>query len=134
MDANVREEVKDWYEGALVDLEEAKSALANGRYNWALFAAHQAVEKALRAGFMALRRARAPKTHDLVRLMEGLGLEIPEGLKMEISELSPYYTIARYPNAGLTRPWESINRGTAERLLMAAERLVKLIGEEIGLR
>ena len=58
---SLREEARNWYDGALVDLEEARSALAGGRYNWALFAAHQAVEKALKAAYMAMRRTRPPR-------------------------------------------------------------------------
>ncbi|MEM4020955.1 MAG: HEPN domain-containing protein, partial [Nitrososphaerota archaeon] len=51
-----RKEAKDWFDGAMVDLEEARSALLNNRVNWALFAAHQAVEKALKSAFMILKR------------------------------------------------------------------------------
>ncbi len=32
----VREEVVNWLDGAFVDLEEARSALAGGRNNWAV--------------------------------------------------------------------------------------------------
>ena len=129
-----RGEAKDWFEGALVDLEEARDALARGRYNWALFAAHQAVEKALKAAYMVLKRRRPPKTHDLARLIGELGLEIPGELRTGISELSPYYTVARYPNAGLERPWESIDRRTAERLVRVAEEVVGYVGRVAGLK
>ncbi len=43
MSEDVRREALNWYEGAFVDLEEAKDALPRGRPDWALFAAHQAV-------------------------------------------------------------------------------------------
>ncbi len=129
----VREEARNWFDGALVDLEEAKSALSNRRYNWALFAAHQAVEKVLKATFIVLRRKRPPKSHDLTRLLSELDIEISEDLRIGITELTPYYTIARYPNAGLERPWESISRTTAERLLRVAEEVVKYVGRLIGL-
>jgi len=129
----VRREALDWYEGSLVDLEEARSALREGRYNWCLFAAHQAVEKALKAAYIALKRALPPRTHDLVRLVREVGVELPEDLRRSVAELSPYYTVARYPNAGMERPWESIERGTAERLLRAAERVVREVGRLAGL-
>jgi len=129
----VREEARNWFDGALVDLEEAKSALSNRRYNWALFAAHQAVEKVLKAAFIVLRRKRPPKSHDLTRLLSELDIKISEDLRIGITELTPYYTIARYPNAGLERPWESISRTTAERLLRVAEEVVKYVGRLIGL-
>ena len=130
----VREEARNWFVGALIDLEEARSALSNRRNNWVLFAAHQAVEKALRAAFIALRRERPPKTHDLIRLLNELGIELPEDLKIGVTELTPYYTIARYPNAGLERPWEGISRATAERLLKVVEEVVKHVGELLGFR
>jgi HEPN domain-containing protein len=63
-----REEARNWYNGALVDIEEAKSSFSSKRFNWALFAAHQAVEKALNASHLILKRKRPTKTHDLTRL------------------------------------------------------------------
>jgi HEPN domain-containing protein len=130
----MREEAKNWYDAALVDLEEARDSLARGRPNWALFAAHQAVEKALKAAYLVLKRRSPPKTHDLTRLVRELGLKLPPELAAGVAELTPYYTIARYPNAGLERPWESIERSTAERLLRVAEEVVRIAGEKAGLR
>lgn len=121
----MRREARDWLDGSIVDLDEARSAFINGRYNWALFAAHQAVEKALKAAFIVLKRTSPPKTHDLSRLLNELSISMPKNLKIGITELTPYYTVARYPNAGLERPWESISKETAERLLKVAEEAVK---------
>lgn len=129
----IREEARDWFDAALVDLEEARSALLSSRVNWALFAAHQSVEKALKAAFIVLRRERPPRTHDLVRLLNELGLELPDDLRIGVSELSPYYVVARYPNAGLERPWESIDKELARRLIGVAEEVVKSIGRITGL-
>lgn len=130
----IREEARDWFDGALIDLDEARSALVNNRFNWALFAAHQAVEKALKAAFIVLKKARPPRTHDLVRLLSELGLELPSELRTGISELSPYYVIARYPNAGLERPWENIDKALAERLLTIAKEVVEYVGRAAGFR
>jgi len=129
----LREEAKNWYDAALIDLEEARDSLARGRPNWALFAAHQAAEKALKAAYLVLKRRAPPKTHDLTRLARELGLELPRDVAAGLAELTPYYTIARYPNAGLERPWESIEESTAERLLRIAEEVVRIAGEKAGL-
>lgn len=132
----MRREAKNWYDGALVDLEEARDALSRGRYNWAIFAAHQSVEKALKAAYIVLKRRIPPKTHDLTVLSSELNLGelgVEEDLIRGVSELSPYYTIARYPNAGLERPWESIDRSTAEKFVGVAERIVEIIGEKTKL-
>jgi HEPN domain-containing protein len=128
----VREEARNWYDGALVDIEEAKAALSGRRPNWALFAAHQGVEKALKAAYLVLKRRRPPKTHDLTRLISAF--DFLERFKPDISELSPYYTVARYPNSGFERPWEAIREESAKRLVEAAEEVILRVGEEIGFR
>ncbi len=69
-----RREALNWFEGALVDLDEAGAALSRGRPNWALFASHQAVEKALKAVCIVLKQERPPRTNDLVEFHRNLGL------------------------------------------------------------
>ncbi|MBS7248068.1 MAG: HEPN domain-containing protein [Candidatus Freyarchaeota archaeon] len=49
-----------------------RGALRACRANWALFATHQAVEKALKAAIMTKNR-RPPKTSDLTELYNELG-------------------------------------------------------------
>ena len=97
----MREEARDWYDGALKDLEMARLSLENNMFNWALFTAHQAVEKALKALIIAKQHKLPPKTHDLVELVEAAGLDVEKNLLTALSELSPYYSVSRYPNAGL---------------------------------
>jgi HEPN domain-containing protein len=89
----LREEARNWYDAALVDLEEARDSLAHGRPNWALFAAYQAVEKALKAAYLVLKRRAPPKTHDLTRLVRELGLELPQELVAGIAGLSLFELI-----------------------------------------
>jgi len=128
----VREEARDWYDGALVDLREAESALEGDRNNWALFAAQQAVEKAIKAWMIGRKHERPPRTNDLTQLAKTAGIALDHELLSSVGELSPYYSVARYPNAGLKRPWESITRTTAERLVEAARRVVEKVGLDLG--
>ncbi|MFB0503656.1 MAG: HEPN domain-containing protein [Candidatus Bathyarchaeia archaeon] len=80
---------------------------SGGRPNWALFAPHQTVEKALKAAHIVLKRERPPRTYDLVELYRSLGVDLSERLTEALSELTPYCSAARYPNAGLQRHgWE----------------------------
>lgn len=133
-EGTARREAVNWYEGALVDLDEAEAALSGGRPNWALFASHQAVEKALKAACIVLKRERPPRTHDLVELHRLLGARLPEGLVEALSELTPYYSVARYPNAGLEKPWLGISSSLAKRLVEAAKRIVEEVGVSANLR
>jgi len=129
-----RREALNWYEGALVDLDEAEAALSGERPNWALFASQQAVEKALKAAYIVLKRERPPRTHDLVELHRNLGIQLSEDLTEALSELTPYYSVARYPNAGLEKPWRGISRSLARRLVEASKRIVEEVGVSANLR
>ncbi|MEM4561965.1 MAG: HEPN domain-containing protein [Desulfurococcaceae archaeon] len=123
----MREEALDWLESALVDLNEAREACRRGSYHLALFLAHQAVEKALKAYIIGFKRKLPPRSHDLVELLSLAELQLnPQDFEL-VSELSPYYVVARYPNAGLRKPWIEIRQGTAQRLLSVAERVVNSV-------
>jgi len=128
----LREEALDWLEAALVDLREAGEAYRRGSYHLAVFLAHQAVEKALKAYIMGARRFRPPRSHDLVELLDVAGLKLPPNDEEGLVELSPYYTISRYPNAGLRRPWREIPRGVAEKFVALAERVVSVVKEKLS--
>lgn len=123
----MREEAYDWLESSVVDLEETKEAYKRGSYHLALFLAHQAVEKALKAYIMGYKRTRPPKTRDLVELLAITELQLEPIDTDSLSELSPYYIISRYPNAGLRKPWREISQGTAQRLLAVSEKITSKI-------
>lgn len=123
----IREEALDWLESSLVDLDEAREAYKRGSYHLALFLAHQAVEKALKAYMIGFKRARPPKTHDLVELVNLAEIPLEPNEIESLSELSPYYIVARYPNAGLRKPWKEISQGTTQRLLAYAEKVINKI-------
>jgi len=127
-----REEAMDWLESAEVDLSEAREAYRRGSYHLSVFLVHQSVEKALKAYIMGCLRKRPPRTHDLVELANHAGLQLEEDIYEALSELSPYYTISRYPNAGLRKPWREIGRGTAERFLSIGEKILSIIKEKLA--
>lgn len=112
----MRLEVEDWFYEACVDLEEALEALKGGRHNWACFAAQQAAEKALKSAYMAIKRKRFPKTHDLLELYSELSGEIKVSAE-KLGLLSSFYEATRYPNAGMRRPSKSISMEVAEEMV-----------------
>ena len=127
----VRDEVVDWLEEARADLRHARASIGIGDYNWACFAAHQAAEKALKALALHVLGVH-PRGHDLVKLYrmvrEHASLELSPA---ELATLSAYYTLARYPNAGLERPSEEITREQAEEAVRVAERVVDQVSKAI---
>ena len=128
----VRREVTLWVGEARSDLRHAKASLELGDYNWACFAAQQAAEKALKALAMHVL-GEHPRGHDLLRIyraLKGQGVELRVG-EAGLSRLSAYYTIARYPNAGIERPSEEITAEQAREAIGVAEAVLGEVEEAL---
>ncbi|MEM1643191.1 MAG: HEPN domain-containing protein [Desulfurococcaceae archaeon] len=117
----IRDEVLNWLAEAKADLRHAEASINIGDCNWACFAAQQAVEKALKALVLHVL-GEYPKGHDLVKLYRRIkdftSISLSEGA---LARLSTYYTLARYPNAGIERPSEEISREHAEEAIFIAK-------------
>lgn len=108
------------------DLAHAEASLAHGHHDWAVLAAQQAAEKALKAVLLAAGRA-APPVHARDRLFD---LLVAQGLaetgeRAALSEALPAlmqgWAVARYPLAGLdVAPADLITRAQAEVALAQA--------------
>ena len=64
----MRQEALDWFNEGEVDLRRAHMSLEAEDYSWACFAAHQAIEKAMKALIIGLGRRTPPRIHDLTEL------------------------------------------------------------------
>ncbi|MDK6028923.1 HEPN domain-containing protein [Ignisphaera sp. 4213-co] len=127
----IRDEVVNWLEEAKADLRHARNSIGVGDYNWSCFASQQAAEKALKA--LAIHvLGEYVRGHDIVklyrRLKQFINQKIDEGL---LAKLSAYYTLARYPNAGIERPHEEIDEGQAKEALQIAEVIVNEVSKAI---
>jgi HEPN domain-containing protein len=94
------------------DLENAARNINIGAFEVAAFLAEQAVEKHLKAAWLAVRRDAPPHTHSLTELGDALG--VPAGLRKHLVDLNSDYTTARYPDAANGIPYEIYDRETAE--------------------
>ncbi len=128
----VREQAFWWMSSARRDLERAYRSLREDDRAAAVFWAQQAAEKALKALLIAVK-GWFPKTHNIRRLMEELGLDLGLGDKeLEAAyELTQYYHLARYPDLVEGLPDEVISRETSERAVEAARRLVERAEEAL---
>ncbi len=93
----------------------------------AAFLAHQAVEKLLKAGLI-LERKEIPRTHYLDQLSRELGL--PEGLHEQVLDLTPDYTLARYPEVTDRVPYEHYDEKTASEKVQIAKRVLEHFHEK----
>ena len=125
----MREEVLWWMESAQRNLRRAEDAMKALDYAEAVFWCHQAVEFALKA-FILWRGELPIKTHNLARLAEQAGLRdvFPAH---ELSELSPYYSISRYPDVFEGIP--EVEEETASRFYRLASHVLKEFKRRMGL-
>lgn len=128
----IRRDALNWLKEAQADLKRALKALSDGDYALSAFMAQQACEKAFKAAYLGLAKQLYPRTHDLVVLFAGLKdyLKLPSSVVESLPEVSQYYVTARYPNAGLEVPSESISKMQAARACEVASKVVLTVEEE----
>ncbi len=87
-----------WSGKAKESLEDAVSSLDNHRYSLAAFCCQQALEKILKSAIVKLKKQRPRKIHDLLPLLKDSGLEISEDNTRELTKISKFYFLVRYPD------------------------------------
>lgn len=93
--------IAHWQQGARDALIVAQAAHEKEKYALAIFNAHFAVEKALKAKHMQEHKKDAPFTHDLFSLAQGLSRTWTAEEKKQLAYLTEYAVAARYHDA----PW-----------------------------
>lgn len=88
----------EWLKQADYDMDTAEFMARGGRYFYAVFMCHLAVEKALKGLYLHNLQEASPKTHNLVYLLNKIGLR-PDADKSKIIALLNEANIAtRYPD------------------------------------
>jgi HEPN domain-containing protein len=87
---------KDWFAQAERYLEQAKSARAEARHEWACFAAQQVGEKAVKALHLAL--GQEAWGYVVARLLRELPITVPTDLIEKARVLDNFYIPTRYAN------------------------------------
>jgi HEPN domain-containing protein len=89
---------EQWFTQADYDLDTAEYMLKGERYFYAVFMVHLAVEKALKGLWQARLQAMPPKTHNLLYLMEKIGVQAPAGVDQFLTTLNDVSVPTRYPD------------------------------------
>jgi len=87
---------EDWMKQGVRNLEQAKASQADGRHEWACFAAHQAAELAVRG--LHLAHGQEAWGHVVARLLRELPFDAGEELVEKAKVLDNFYVPTRYPN------------------------------------
>lgn len=126
----------DWLQQGLRDLEQADQSMEADRHEWACFAAHQAVEKALKA--LNLAEGQQAWGHTLTRLWAVLPERLwqpppPEGLEDRLRLLDGFYIPTRYPDSYPEgTPGEHFGRLQSEQALFHARTIMEWVGAALA--
>lgn len=88
---------EEWFIQAEDDMATAENLFSSGRYVYAVFFAHLAIEKALKAIYHKKFGELPPKTHNLTWLLKKDGLIPPLPIEEFIIELGHASIATRYP-------------------------------------
>ncbi len=119
----MREETRRLWLQAKEDAATAQVLLETKRYYASVFFAHQAAEKALKALYIHVKKAPPPRTHNLVELLNLLGIK-DEDIVDAAMDLTPEYTVTRYPDAANGVPAQLYNKRLAEEHLLKAKKII----------
>lgn len=92
------EHIKYWLDGAAHDLDAAESLFSSGKFDWCLFLGHLVLEKTLKALIVAKTDIKPPKTHNLLKLVELVGLSLSEEQSVFFDEVNDFNLETRYPD------------------------------------
>lgn len=87
----------EWLRQSDYDMETADYMIQGGRYFYAVFMCHMSIEKALKGLYFERRREIPPKVHNLVYLLNEIGIKPPESPGKWIARLNEANITTRYP-------------------------------------
>lgn len=95
---NIDKHITYWQTGANEDLDVAVQLIELDKTRHGLFILHLALEKILKAHACRKTKDIAPKTHNLVRLVELSALSLPQEQIDFLAEMNPFNIEGRYPD------------------------------------
>src|SRR6056297_2829913 len=94
----MKSKVDYWINSANHDLEVAETLFQNGKYDWCLFIAHLVLEKTLKACYVKFHKAFPPRSHDLVRLADLVGIRLDDATLEFLDSFNTFNISTRYPD------------------------------------
>ena len=94
----MNERYLEWFKQADYDIETAEFMFNGGRYFYTIFMCHLAVEKALKGLYQFKLEQIPPKTHNLVYLLDKIGIMPDEKTGKFMVKLNGANIVTRYPD------------------------------------
>jgi HEPN domain-containing protein len=107
---------QEWFKQADYDMETADFMFNGGRYFYVVFMCHLSIEKALKGLYSQKLNEVPPKVHNLLYLVEKMGLNLPDDLYKTVSILNDLSVPTRYPD-DLEKMFKNYSKERTEELL-----------------
>lgn len=121
--------VLEWLKQADYDLDTAEFMAKGGRYFYAVFMCHLAVEKTLKALYQQKLQETPAKTHNLVYLLNRIGLRPDQDKSRVIARLNEANITTRYPD-DIDKLQSDYTQEIATRLLGQTKEILEWIREQ----
>lgn len=93
----MKDKYLEWFKQAEYDINTAEFMYNGGRHFYSVFMCHLAIEKALKGFFQQKLQEIPPKTHNLVYLLNKIGIKPDENIGRIITKLNEASIAIRYP-------------------------------------
>jgi HEPN domain-containing protein len=113
----------EWLKQADCDMDTAEFMAKGGRYFYAVFMCHLATEKALKGLYQQKLQETPPKTHNLIRLLERIGLVPDRDLGRAMTRLNETNVTTRYPD-DIDRLQSAYTQETTAQILSQTQRIL----------
>lgn len=121
---------QEWLRQSDYDLETADAMHRAGRYVYAVFMCHLAVEKAIKGLYYEKRRQLPPKSHNLIYLLNEMGLKPPEKPGKFVVKLNEASVPTRYPDS-LAKIQEIYREAVVEDILAGSREVILWIRQQL---
>lgn len=121
---------EEWLRQSDYDMDTADYMHQGGRYIYAVFMCHLAIEKALKGLYYEKRRAFPPKSHNLIYLLNEIGVKPPEDPGKFIVKLSEAGVPIRYPE-DLTKMQQTYTEAISGDILVRGKEVIAWIRKQL---
>jgi HEPN domain-containing protein len=121
---------KEWFRQADYDMDAVAAMYKSEKYIYAIFLCHLSIEKALKGHYFKNFGEQAPKTHNLLYLIEKNGIKFPEHLDKFIIKLNRESVVTRYPE-DIRRMSKDYTRKTTDEIIAKSKEALEWLREKL---
>lgn len=126
----MEKQTEEWIKQADYDMDTADYMHKGGRHIYAVFMCHLSVEKALKGLYYEKLRKIPPKSHNLVYLLNEIGIKPPENPGKFIVKLGEASIPTRYPE-NLARLQQTYSETVVKNILLNGQEVILWIKEQL---